>query len=205
MKKDIDNSIESQAEQCEWLDVSYTARKYSQSDNVSDNPRKPIFRKNHWKILALSVLTVFVFVSAFFVSTNGNWDNVTDIYLSSVFGSDNATGTNSGKYQTINLPYNVEIASVDDGVVTFGGGSIVVSFTDGVVSAVSDGTVSVDIDSQTTIVYGNIAECYVVVGAQLDYCDVIGKYTESASVSIVNNDIAITDVVGSDYILQWSV
>lgn len=177
MNKDINNSVESQAEQCEWLDVSYTARKYSQDDNVQTKQRTGKPRKSHWKIVALSVLTVFVMVSAFFIGSNGGWDSVTDIYLSSVFNSsdDSTTTGSSGAYQSINLPYNVDIVSVSGSVVTFDGGSIVVSFTEGTVTSVSDGTVSVAIDDDTTIVYGNISECYVVVGTELEYCDVIDR------------------------------
>ncbi len=210
MSKDINNSVESQAEQCEWLDVSYTARQYSQDEQASSasvKPRTSKGKRGKWKVVALSVLTVFVLVSAFFISTNGGWDSVTDIYLSSVFGSssDGTSTDSTGGYQSIDLPYNVEIISVDSGIVTFDGGSIVVSFTAGTVTSVGEGTVSVAVDDSTTIVYGNISECYVVVGSELEYCDVIGKYDETATVSIISDDTTITNLVGSDYILQWSV
>lgn len=210
MNKDINNSVESQAEQCEWLDVSYTARQYSQDEQANTataKPRRSKGKKGKWKVVALSVLTVFVLVSAVFISTNGGWDSVTDIYLSSVFSSSSDTTSTDGigGYQSIDLPYNVDIVSVDSGVVTFDGGSIVVSFTAGTVTTVGDGTVSVALDDSTTIVYGNISECYVVVGSELEYCDVIGKYDDTATVSIINDDITVTNLVGSDYILQWSV
>ncbi len=208
MSKGLNNSVESQAEQCEWLDVSYTARRYGEdSSDGSDSSPKPrtTARKGRWKVIALSVLTVFVLVSAVFVGMNGGWDGVTEVYLASVFSSGDSDTVLSSGYQSVDLPYNVDISSVDGGVVTFSGGGIVVSFTEGTVTAVGEGTVTVAVDDSTSMVYGNITECYVVVGSVLEYCDVLGKYTDTATVSIYSDDMVVTDLVGSDYILQWSV
>src|SRR5699024_4310118 len=105
----------------------------------------------------------------------------------------------------IEIPYTMTVDNVENGVVYLSGGRAVVSFTDGTVTEVGETSVTVSVDEETTIVYDNLTDVFVEQGQQLSKNDLVAKYTDSATISIVHNGEIVTDVVGSANSVQWSV
>lgn len=201
------NTIESDGEEQQWLDVSYTARMYSQPKQATTvaKPKKrklgKLIANPFVQIFALVFVAAAIMVGGMFIS--GDNDTVMGLAKTTFLNLFEADET--PQRATITLPYNISIDSVDEGVITFSGGRIVVSFTDGTVSDVVDGKISVTLADDTIIVYSNMTECFVEKGDTVASYDVLGKYSDHATVSIFYQGQLIVDVIGSESQLQWSV
>ena len=106
----------------------------------------------------------------------------------------------------IELPSNVDLVEVNEGVATFSGGRATLSFTDGKVTAATENSVTVAIDENTSITYSNLTDVYVAVDDVVTTNSLLGKYEKNFTATILNgNGEAVKDVVGSDKQLTWNV
>ncbi len=207
------NSVICDAEENDWLDISYTERKYLNEETPVKRAKKrraPAFFKNKTvskvvKYVAAGLVSAAAVVGLLFVDSNfeGNvFETARATYSSNlaIFGGTAASGVNK-----ITLPYTITLENVEGGVVVFSGGRAVVSFTDGVVKEVTENSVTVEVDDKTSIVYSDLTATYVAAGDEISANTLIAKYDGSAKATIVYDGEIVEDVIGSEYELQWSV
>ena len=214
MEYDGVNSIVCDAEESDWLDISYSQRKYVETAAAPAKKRfnfAPKFKFNFkniklsrpLKIVAIAVLCVAVLAALLFVDGNFGkevFDTVKAAYSSTLFGSSNERVSAS-----ITIPVNCTLLDVNDGVSTFTGGKVVLSFTDGTVQEVTDTTVTVAIDDNLTITYDGLTDVYVAVGDTLTANTLLGKYNGTFTATITQSGETVKDVVGSETQLTWIV
>ena len=204
------NSIVCDAEESDWLDVSYSERKY-----VTEPERKKIkikFPKINFKfklskpmkIVAVAVLCVAVLAAMLFI----DGEFATDVFQTAKAAISTSVfhkGEQNVNAQTVAIPANVNLVDVVDGVATFDGGRATLSFTAGKVTDVTDTSVVVAIDDSTCITYDNLVNVYVQVGDTVAVNTLIGKYegTFTATLSVAGE--TIKDVIGSETQLTWNV
>ena len=116
-----------------------------------------------------------------------------DDYMSS--GTQNVT-------KTMALPANATV-SVDGGNVTLTGGTLAVNFLSGKVSNVTENSVTVSCNDGFDVIYSNLNEVLVGKDDVVSQYQVLGKYTESAVVNLVQNGQPITNVSANGYVLSW--
>ena len=208
------NSIVCDAEESDWLDVSYSERMYvEEPERKRFNFKFPKFKFNFnfklklnrpMKIVAIAVLCVAVLAAMLFIDGDFAADvfqNAKAAIATSVF--DRADKDVVG--QTVVIPANVNLVDVVDGVATFNGGKATVSFTEGTVTDVTETSVTVAIDESTCITYDNLISVYVAVGDTVTVNTLLGKYdgTFTATLSVAGE--TVKDVIGSETQLTWNV
>lgn len=191
------NNIVCDAEETDWLDLTYTERKYVQT---KPKPRKRIKKV----VVALIIVAVIVagFGTAMLIDNDFSTEVFTAVkkaYTSVLAIFDGATPTNN----TITLPVNITLVDSVDGVSTFSGGKATLSFTSGTVTLVDEGSVTVAIDQDTTITYSNLTTVFVAVGDSVAPNALIGKYDGTFSTVIVESGEVVTQVVASETQLSW--
>ena len=213
MEYDGVNSIVCDAEESDWLDVSYSERKYVQEEQPNSKKRKFNFKFKFPKInlkirkplqialaavLVVALLAAMLFIDGDFASDV--FQTAKAAFAGSVFDAGGAKDVSA----TISIPANANLVDVADGVATFDGGRATVSFTDGKVVDVTETSVTVAIDDNTTITYGNLTEVLVAVGDTVSVNSLLGRYdgTFTASVAVSGQ---VKDVVGSETQLAWMV
>ena len=198
------NSTVCDAEESDWLDISYTERKYI------DKPKSWRFRlpkikikfKKVWKYAAIAVVCVAVLAMMLFVDGNFTSDVFSAVRTASTSVFNRPQNITESK---INIPCNVTLLEVNDGVMTFGGGSVAVSMTSGTVLDVGEDSVTIAIDGDTQIVYYQLNNIMVSAGDKVEENSVLGKYSESFTVSIFESGKVVKGVIGSESELKWSV
>lgn len=199
------NIVSSDGEENDWLEVSYTQRKYVEEPAEKLAPRRRAGVKSILKYTAMALVTVLALAGLLVVDSNfeGNvFETARATFASGLSSVLEASDRPDG---TIEIPYTMTVDNVENGVVYLSGGRAVVSFTDGTVTEVGETSVTVSVDDETTIVYNNLTDVFVEAGQQLSKNDLVAKYTDSATISIMHNGEIVTDVVGSDNSVQWSV
>ncbi|MBQ2914425.1 MAG: hypothetical protein IJE50_02745 [Clostridia bacterium] len=191
------NNIVCDAEETDWLDLTYTERKYVQTDK---KPRK------RTKTLVVALIVVAVVVAAFGTAMLIDNDFSTEVfagikkaYTSVLAIFQDATPTNN----TITLPVNITLVDSVDGVSTFGGGKATLSFTSGTVTEVTENSVTVALDDDTTITYSNLVAVFVAVGDSVEQNTLIGKYDGTFSTVIAESGEVVKQVVASETQLSW--
>lgn len=190
------NNIVCDAEETDWLDLTYTERKYIKKEK----PRKKLKKV----FVALIVVAVIVagFGTAMLIDNNFSTEVFTAVkkaYTSVLAIFDGATPTNN----TITLPVNITLVDSIDGVSTFGGGKATLSFTSGTVTAIDESSVTVAIDQDTTITYTNLTAVFVSVGDSVEQNTLLGKYSGTFSTMIAESGEVIKQVVASETQLSW--
>ena len=190
------NNIVCDAEETDWLDLTYTERKYIKKEK----PRKKLKKV----FVALIVVAVIVagFGAAMLIDNNFSTEVFTAVkkaYTSVLAIFDGATPTNN----TITLPVNITLVDSIDGVSTFGGGKATLSFTSGTVTAIDESSVTVAIDQDTTITYTNLTAVFVSVGDSVEQNTLLGKYNGTFSTMIAESGEVIKQVVASETQLSW--
>ena len=206
------NSIVCDAEESDWLDVSYSERKYiDEPKRKKINIKFPKFNfkfklklSRPMKIVAIAVLCVAVLAAMLFI----DGEFATDVFqtakaaiATSVFQK----GEQDVNAQAVAIPANANLVDVVDGVATFDGGRATLSFTAGTVTDVTDTSVTVAIDDSTCITYDNLTYVYVAVGDTVSVNTLIGKYegTFTATLSVAGE--TVKDVIGSETQLEWYI
>lgn len=200
------NSVVCDAEESDWLDVSYSERKYV---NVTEHPKRKIAKINFKltkpvKIVAIAVLCVAVLAAMLFIDGDFAGD-VFQTAKAAISTSIFSRPVEDVAEQTIAIPANVNLVDVNDGVATFDGGRATLSFTAGTVTDVTEKSVVVAIDDTTSITYDNLTEVYVAVGDTVEINSLIGKYDGTFSATITADGQTVKDVVGSEKQLTWIV
>ena len=202
------NSIVCDAEESDWLDVSYSERKYVEE---TERPKRRIkipklnFKLSKpVKIVAIAVLCVAVLAALLFIDgdfTRDVFQTAKAAVSSSVFNRAEQDVT----AQTLAIPANVNLVDVVDGVATFNGGRATLSFTEGTVTSVTDTSVVVAIDDKTCITYDNLVSVYVAVGDTVSVNTLIGKYEGTFTATLSVSGETVKDVIGSESQLTWNV
>lgn len=198
------------AEENDWLSVSYHEHKYADEGAQAAKSRKMPkikFGKINKKIvtivavavLCVAMLAVMLFVDGNF--TSEVFGAVKTAYSTSVFGANDPKPVTA----KVTIPCNVNLKEVSEqGVATFNGGRAVTSFTAGKVSEVTENSVTVAIDENTVITYQGLAEVYVAADSVVSANALLGKYDGefTATISVAGE---IKQVVGSSSQLTWNV
>lgn len=198
------DSIVCDAEENDWLDVSYSERNY-----VAEQPQekkrfnfkfkltKPI------KIAAIALLCAALLAALLFVDgqfAKDVFETARAAYSASVFESHEQVVATA----TIAIPSNTDLVSVEEGVATFNGGRAVLSLCDGIVESVEEGSLTVALDETTRVVYGNLTDVYVAAGDAVSANSLLAKYDGNFTVAVTVNGL-IVDVVASETQLAWTV
>ena len=199
------NSVVCDAEESDWLDVSYTERKY-----LKDQPKQQRFHNavakiktgKAWKFAIVAVLCVAVLATMLFVDGDFKQDvfDAVKTAATSVFGGGETSKTNQ-----INIPCNATLVDISDGVMTFNGGRVALSLTQGTVSETTADSVTVSMDDKTSVVYTNLTTVLVNVGDKVYANSLLGKYDEQYQASILQEGEVVKQVVGSETQLTWEI
>lgn len=208
-------NVESQAVQNDWLDINHTVKQYAEQPQPQKQKRqrKASAAKISWKrfgVFGKVMVSAFAVIIALmaFMWIDGSGQTTVFEAVKNTFTTTFAFldgGNANQNTNTIEVPYNVTVSSVDNGIITFGGGQALVSFTDGTVTAVDETTISVALSDTVTIVYGGCTETFVEVGDTVSAYDLLARYKDNATATIVVNGQTVVDVVGSESSIQWGV
>ena len=180
---DMPNAFESYEN--DWLEVKYVSPQDMQEKQKKENKQSTFAKlKNRFgKKQKQNENAV--------VKSKGGFAK--DDYMSS--GNQNVT-------KTMALPANATV-SVDGGNVTLTGGTLAVNFLGGKVSNVTENSVTVSCNDGFDVIYSNLNEVLVGKDDVVSQYQVLGKYTESAVVNLVQNGQPITNVSANGYVLSW--
>ena len=202
------NNIVCDAEESDWLDVSYSERRYvsepEQPSKVKKGRKLNIKLSRPIRIVVIAVLCVAVLAALMFIDSKFSADvfqTAKAAVASSIFHREEQQPTT----QTIAIPSNVNLVDVNEGVATFDGGRTTLSFTKGTVTNVTETSVVVAIDETTSITYDNLTTIYVSVGDTVEVNTLLGKYDGSFTATISESGQIIVDVIGSETQLAWNV
>lgn len=213
MEFDGVNSIVCDAEEADWLDVSYSERKYVEEQA----PQKKSKIKFHFpkvknikiskplRIVAIAVLCVAILAAMLFIDGNFGKDvfqTAKAAYSSVLSIFDNQPQDVSA---SITIPSNHNLVDVNGGVATFDGGRATLSFTAGTVIDVTDTSVTIAMDDTTAITYDGLTSVMVAVGDTVEVGNLLGKYDGTFTATISQSGQVITDVIGSETQLTWMV
>lgn len=195
-------SVVCDAEESDWLDVSYTERKYlNKKDKKQKRQRKITFGKT-WKIAIVAVLCLAVLASLLFL--DGDFKNevfdAVKTATASIFHK-----TESDAENKINIPCNVNLVEVNEGVMTFNGGRAALSLTAGKVTNVTEDSVTVALNDDTSIVYSGLTTIYVKASDEIADSALLGKYDGQFTASILQQGQVVKQVVGSETQLTWNI
>ena len=215
MEFDGVNSIVCDAEEADWLDVSYSERRYVE-ESVPEQ-KKARFKFNFknvkkfkmsrpFKIVAIAVLCVAFLAAMLFIDGNFGKDvfqTAKAAYSSvlSIFDKNEPQDVSA----SIAIPSNHNLVDISDGVATFEGGRATLSFTAGTVIDVTETSVTVAIDDDTAITYDGLTTVFVTIGDTVSSGSLLGKYEGTFTATISQSGQTITDVVGSETQLTWNV
>ena len=193
------------ATELKWLDVTYTAKKYLETEQVSGKKAKRTVKFGIKKAVSfgaiavgcLAVLLTFTFVKGNF---DGNFLQIAKATAtSSLLGQSHSTAT------TLTVPCNMQVDSVQDGVIVLSGGKALTSLSDGTVIDYVDGVLTVAVDDNVVLVYNGLVNCFVSAGDVVSNSQLLGRYDGSVSASLVHDGQVVQDVVASPNAIKWSV
>ena len=195
------NSVVCDAEESDWLDVSYTERKY-----LGNKQKKQTRARNKlgtgWKVAIVAVLCLAVLATMLFLDGDFKNEVFNAVKTASASIFHRAEKDTENK---INIPCNVTLVDITDGMMTFSGGRAALSLTAGTVTAVSEDSVTVAIDETTSIVYSDLTTIYVSVGNKIAADSLLGKYDGQFTACILQEGQIVKQVVGSETQLTWNV
>lgn len=199
------NSVVCDAEESDWLDVSYTERNYiSQKGKKQRQKRSGGKRKlsNVWKFAIVAVLCVALLTTMLLLDGDFKKQVFDAVKTAS------ATIFNRPEEKTenkINIPCNLTLVNVEEGVMTFSGGRAALSLTAGKVTDVTETSVTVAIDPDTSIVYSGLTSVFAKASEEISADSLLGKYNGQFTASILQKGEVVKQVVGSETQLTWNV
>ena len=198
------SSVVCDAEESDWLDVSYSERKYVSEPRPAEKKAKFKFRlTKSAKIAVVAVLCVALLALLLFVDGQFAKDvfkTAKEAFLTTLFESKPQEVSTA-----IAIPSNADLVDISDGVAVFEGGRTVLAFANGTVTEVGENYVAVSLDDDTSVVYGNLTDIYVTVGQDVSANALLAKYDGTFTASVTVSGQTITDVVGSETQLTWKV
>lgn len=187
------------AEEADWLDVSYSQR-YIEDESAQKIKRKGIkWSKKRTKlaILAVAMCCVLAFGVVLFVN-----DNLRTTIVTAAKGAYTAIFGEQDVSNTLEIPCNASVIDCNQGTLTLSGGRAALSFVAGVVQEVTENSVVVKVDDTTTISYTNLTQVFVEQGQQLQANQLVGKY-EGTFCATVTVDGQIANVVATQNNISW--
>ena len=149
------------------------------------------------RLAQLNTYEPFTFVKGNF---DGNFLQVAKATVTtSVFG-DQATQTAS-----LIVPCNMQIDSVNEGVIVLSGGRALTSLTSGTVIQNDENGLAVQVDDNLVVYYNGLVESFVSVGDIVSNNQLLGRYNGTVSASVTYNGQLVVDVVASQSAIQWSI
>lgn len=204
MKFDGVESVVCDGEENDWLDVTYHERKYvAEQKPVRKNLWRSIALK--WKIVAAVCLCVLAFGAVLLFDggfREGVFTTAKNAYsaVASIF--DKKQDTVGSK---IDIPCNVQLVDIKDGVATFGGGRAALAFAAGKVTKVDETSVTVQLNDKVSVCYAGLTNLYVVEGDQIAANQLLGKYSETFTATVLNNGETVKDVVATEEQITWKI
>lgn len=173
-------------------------KKQNQNENAVVKTKGGFARgfKKSLKPVGICAIVALVLAGLMFVE-NG--------FVGDVFGfaKDNYASNNNQKVMTtMTLPANATV-TVDGGDVTLTGGTLAVNFLGGKVAEVTENSVTVSCNDGFDMIYSNLNEVLVAKDDVVSQYQVLGKYTDSAVVNLVQDGQPITNVSANGYTLSW--
>ena len=214
MEFDGVNSIVCDAEEADWLDVSYSERKYVAEQAPAKKKARFKFKNANGvkkiakplKIVAIAVVCVALLATMLLLDGNFGKDvfqTAMGAYASvlSIFDKSEPQDVSA----TIAIPSNYTLVDVNDGVATFEGGRATLSFTEGKVIGATESSVTIAIDDDTSITYDCLTTVFVNVGDSVSVGSLLGKYDGTFTATITQSGELVKDVIGSETQLAWIV
>lgn len=199
------NAYSCQAVEDDWLDISYTERKYVNKEPYLKTGKKSkiaTFFKQNIKYVVTVVLLIAAVCAMMFTTNEESIFKTARLAYTTTFLS---FYENFGKDEhEVVLPPSAEIDNVAaDGKVTITGGRFVFCLQKGKVVEVTEDSVTIEIDENTKMVYSSMTEILVEQDSEIALYQCIGEYEETMSVQVIYNGQAVTDVVGSENSFKW--
>lgn len=194
------NSVVCDAEESDWLDVSYSERYVRPQKSKKRFSDRKIGK--FWKVAAVAVACVAVLAALLFVDGDFQQDvfDAVKSAVASVFG-----GTEQDTENKIDIPCNLTLVDVNDGVMTFNGGRAAMSLTQGTVTSVTETSVIVAMDDKTSVIYDGLTAVMVNAGDEIEANSLLGKYDSQYTATITQNGEKVIEVVGSETQVSWNV
>ena len=127
-------------------------------------------------------------------------------FVGDVFSYAKDTVTSSTANQnaktTLSLPANANLTINGDDV-TLTGGTLAVNLLNGKIKDVTETSVTVFADNGIELVYSNLSEVLVAKDDVVSQYHVLGKYDDSAVVSLLQDGQKITGITADGYTLSW--
>lgn len=204
MEYDGVNSVVCDAEENDWLEISYTDKNYIRpqaSTTTSTTAEKPKKRKVALRIAVVAVLCVAVLAGMLFVDGDFKQDvfDAVKTASASIFNKTEEVHENK-----INIPCNLTLVEVQDGVMVFNGGRAALALTDGKVTDVQENSVTVTF-GETSVLYSGLTSVFVAVNDEVKANSLIGKYDGQFTATLLQNGEVVKQVVGSETQLTWKV
>ena len=207
----------------DWLEVKYATPEQMQEEQKQENVGQKVFSKLKQKFAVkrtknkevysgkkgfslvkkclkpVGVCAIIALLVAGMFFIDGGF--VGDVFS---YAKDTVTSNSidEGAKTTLALPANatVEVTGSD---VTLTGGSLAVNFVKGTVSNVTESSVTVFADNGLQLVYSNLSEVLVAKDDVVSQYHVLGKYDQSAVVSLLQDGQKITGMTADGYTLSW--
>ena len=199
------NAYSCQAVEDDWLDISYTERKYVNKEPYLKTGKKskviPFLKQNFKYVLTVALLIVAVCAMMFATNEESIFKTARLAYTTTFLSFYENFGKNEHE---VVLPPSAEIDNVaEDGKITITGGRFVFCLQKGKVTEITEDSVTIEIDEKTTMVYCDLTEILVEQDSEIALYQCIGEYEGTMSVQVIYNGQAVTDVVGNENSFKW--
>ncbi len=194
-------SVTRDAEECDWLDVSYSERYVKPKKTKGKANKDKTKRAKVWKVAIVAVLCVAVLAATLFV----DGDFKKEVFAAVKTATASLFGKSVETENKINVPCNLTLVDVNDGVMTFTGGRAALSLTEGTVLKTTENSVTVAMDENTSMVYSDLTSVMVNVGDKLSENSLLGKYDGQFVATILRDGEVVKQVVGSETQLVWNI
>ncbi len=184
------------AQEADWLDVSYSQR-YMDETPSSGKSKKWSKKRTKLTILAVALCCVIAFGVLLITSENVRTSIVTvakNAYTA-IFGEQDVANT-------LEIPCNATVVDCAQGTLTLSGGRVALSFVEGVVQGITENSVVVQLDENTSITYTNLTEIFVSEGQQIKANQLVGRY-DGTFCATVTVDGQIANVVATQNNVSW--
>lgn len=197
---------QSDAVESDWLDITYTQRKYLVEEAAAYEPakpaQKPLFSKNVLRTAGIMLIIIGIVLGMVFINGSSDiFETARLAYTSSVLKS--VAGFN--EKVTVELPITASIKAVNsDGTVEITGGKLCMSLSSGKVKSITANTVTVEIEEDICYVYSALTSVLVKEGDEVTADTILGKYQDVVRVNVVVNNVVVTNIVGTERSFEWS-
>lgn len=198
------------AQENDWLSVTYTQRNYIKEDETQKPVKKKdvIRRTGGWfhknlKYVVAGVLLLAVVAGMLLAGGEGGvFQTARTAYTSTLLEDVGAINSVTSTYK-VNLPATLAVEEItEDGTVVLSGGKVAQCLQSGTVTAITESTLTVKISDDTEIVYSALTDILVKEGETVEQYACLGRYDGSMRVNVVCNG-EIAPVTSGGYTLEW--